>query len=133
MVEVAQQLAIDVCLYLHHAEPFSTLEGLCQTTATRISLRLSQRPLHPCSACYASVQEESSLCILYHPLKPLLQILPGHGAAAQDVPFVCSDGVEPKSLRAVNIIGLATRPNQRQHPPREPRPRSWHQEHRSCS
>jgi len=24
---------------------------------------------------------------------------------------VCLDGVEPKSLRAVNIIGLATRPN----------------------
>lgn len=56
-------------------------------------------------------QEQSCFCILYDPLKPFLQIQPRHGAAAHDSPLVCPDGVEPKSLRAVSIIGLATRPN----------------------
>lgn len=59
----------------------------------------------------SSVQEQASLCVLYHPLKPFLQVLPGHGAAAHDCPLVRPDGVEPESLRAVSIIGLATRPN----------------------
>jgi hypothetical protein len=68
-------------------------------------------PLAPKQHDHRSVQKQPCLRVLYHPLQPLLQILPGHGAAAHNRPFVCLNGVEPESLRAVSIIGLATRPN----------------------
>jgi hypothetical protein len=47
-VEAAQQLAIDVCLYLHHVEPFSTLEAVgpacVKPPLPGFSLRLSSAP-----------------------------------------------------------------------------------------
>jgi hypothetical protein len=46
----------------------------------------------------ASVQEQPLLRIFDDPGKAFLQVGAGHGAAAQDVPAMGPDGLEPQAL-----------------------------------
>jgi hypothetical protein len=55
-----------------------------------------------------SVQEKPCLCILHHPLQPLLQIHPSHRTACYDGPFVCFDRVQLEPLKRGVSIGLTT-------------------------
>lgn len=91
-------------------------------------------PWHRDACRQASIQEQARLCILHHPLQPLLQVHSRHGTAGHNVPFVCLDGVESQSLYAAVSIGPPTRLNifLSPHPPRESRLPSWTPAHRSC-
>lgn len=44
------------------------------------------------------VEKEACFCVLYHPLKPFLQVLPSHSATAHDSPGMGVNLVEPESL-----------------------------------
>jgi hypothetical protein len=78
---------------------------------TRIEPLGCLAPCNPDACRHASIQEESSLCILYHPLKTFLQVHSRHSTAGHNVPFVCLDGVESQSLYATVSIGPPTKLN----------------------
>jgi hypothetical protein len=68
----------------------------------RLSFRL------PLAQAGISVQEKPCLCILHHPLQPLLQIHPSHRTAGYDGPFMCFDRVQLEPLKRGVNIGLTT-------------------------
>lgn len=78
---------------------------------TRIEPLGCLAPCNPDACRHASIQEESSLCIPYHPLKTFLQVHSRHSTAGHNVPFVCLDGVESQSLYATVSIGPPTKLN----------------------
>ena len=113
--------------------PLRLVAGRGSLVAGRLPPRAPMSVLRP-----PSVQEEAGFSILYHPLKPLLQVQPTHSAAAQNGPLVCLDGVESEALYAVSNhwpanARLNSSQQEEQSPPRAHRPRSWRREHRFCS